>query len=109
MSENERKCKSRWKRAVRWVILLVVLYWISAPVTLWVWTKSGQKNDMTPNAWKDVPPDAWYTVYEPVLWVAENDSFSQIAIKPFEWLGVGNELDVALRWMLFDQHWSVPH
>ncbi len=86
MPECERK--SRWNMVVCCIVLLPVLYWFSAPVTLWGWVKSGHPDKP--------PPEFWSMVYEPVLWAAESSSLHPVIMRPFEWLGVDGNLAIEL-------------
>lgn len=55
MAEGERR--SGWKAVVCCLVLLRVVYWMSAPVTLWAWAKSADPQPFAPRL--------WCTVYEP--------------------------------------------
>ena len=96
MPETERK--SRWKLAVCYVPLVLVLYWMSAPVSLWVWEHHGPPSRIDPRGWHPFysAPEWWRNAYEPVLWAAEQPSLRGVTMKPFEWGGIERFVELEL-------------
>jgi hypothetical protein len=82
MSEH----KSRWDWILCGILLLPILSWASAPVSLRVSGQYGRAELVHQPVFLNLPADWWCAVYAPVLWAAEDILIGPIQGQRAFWL-----------------------